>query len=152
MTTKKIRVISVAAASGKIGMVFLVDGNLMDWELSVKSSRASDEAAEKMRKWIEFYSPDLVITEKITLQTRKSKLTQSVIAAMAQVGQAARCQWIERERVQTFGNKYQEAAELAARYPQISNWAPKERKIWMPEARSTMFFEALAMADQVTKR
>lgn len=56
---------------------------------------------------------------------------------------------IGRERA--FKNKYEEAAHYAARYPQLTAVQPKPRCLFDREPRSTVLFEAVALAEAVRR-
>ena len=49
-------------------------------------------------------------------------------------------------------NKYEDAKALAERFPELLPWGPKKRRIWEPEPRNTIYFEALALALQIIDR
>ena len=78
MKVPRAKVLSVAVASGRIGMAFFVDQALMDWDLSVKGSRSQAQAQDLIRRWYSFYQPDVVVVEKLGPQTRKSGRTSLI--------------------------------------------------------------------------
>ena len=63
MTAKT--VLAVAASSGKIGFVFFRGPELADWGLSAKASQSTDEAFEKVSRWLRMYKPELLLTEHL---------------------------------------------------------------------------------------
>ena len=144
MKTKAFKTLSIAASSGKVGFVFLIENELLDWGLSVKASKSPELAAKQAKKWIDYYQPDLIITEKITTHSRKSAHNHAVIRAIADEAVDADAQHIEVDRVQEYANKYAEAEALGAIYPTISNWVPKKRKLWEAEPKNMVLFEALS--------
>lgn len=145
MITKPFKTLSVAASSGKVGFVLLIDGELKDWGLSIKASKSPTLAANKAQQWIAFYQPDVVITELVTKHSRKSQHNQQVIQAIAQTVIKSDAQHIEAERIQTYDNKYVEAQTLAEQYPAIANWLPKPRKLWEAEPKNMVLFEAISI-------
>lgn len=149
MTSKSRKVLSIAAAAGKIGMVYLIDGELMDWELSSCAALSTDQTARKAAKWIEFYRPDQVVIEKITPHSRKSTHTHALISAIGKVANTYSTKLVAVERVPTHANKFEEIKELCIQFPQIAHHAPKKPEIWMPEPKATIYFEALSMAVQL---
>ena len=49
-------------------------------------------------------------------------------------------------REQAYANKYEEAEAIAGRYPELQTWLPKKRRFFENEPRSTVIFEAMALA------
>ena len=141
-----LRVLSVAVATGRVGYAFLVGGKLCDWGLSRKASRSPEQAASQVRQWIAYFRPDVVVTEKVEARTRKGEKTKRLIDAIAAVGRDAKLLDVAVSRIRTFKNKYAEAAALAEQFPEIKPWLPRTRRIWDPEPRNTIYFEALALA------
>ena len=147
MRRKSYRVLALAAASGKVGYVFLIGGEPQDWGLSVKASQSPENAEVYAAKLIKQYQPDCVITEQITKYLRKSPEN---IALIRSFGKAMTTQlYVEVERIQEYANKYDEMAALAEQFPQLAPWAVAKRKIWIAEHRNTIIFEALSMAVQL---
>lgn len=144
-----LRMLAVAAATGRIGYVFLVGGTLRLFELSVSASRSPHHAVQKMQEWIEYLEPDVIITEKITQRSRKSDDSHHLIEAITAIADDAPVNNAEVVRVQHFKNKYEEARAFAERFPQIKPWVPKMPPIWLPEPRNTIYFEALSLALEV---
>ena len=149
MTSKHASTLSIAVSSGKIGYVYFADGELADWGLSSVAARSPEAAKAKVRHWIETYHPRLILTELLSLHTRKSGRTINNIRIIADAAQKSNAHHIEVERVQAHANKYQEADALCHNYPVIENWKPLPRKPWESEPKTAVIFEALALADQV---
>lgn len=141
--------LAIAVGSGKIGYVFMVDDELCDWSLSLQSSKSTTAAQSKVRSWIRFYSPNVVVTEQLTLHSRKRGQTLKNIMAIEEAVQASGIQLVQTERIQRHTNKYEEMAALTQRYPTISEWAPPKRKLWEAEHKNTILFEALSLIDNV---
>ena len=149
MNTKAQKILSVAVAAGKVGMIYLVDGELMDWELSSTAALSSEGVKKKTQGWINFYQPDITVSELITKHSRKSDHTHGLIRAVARCAVAADTYHIEIERYATHANKYEEIKELCIQLPQIAAHAPTMPKTYMPEPKATIYFEALSMALQL---
>lgn len=147
MITKPFKTLSVAASSGKVGFVLLIDDELKDWGLSIKASKSTGLAADKAKEWTDFYQPDVVITEQITKHSRKSQHNQQVIHAIARTAINSDAQHIEIERTQDYDNKYVEAQALAEKYPPIAKWCPKPRRLWEAEPKYMVLFEALSLVE-----
>lgn len=141
-----LRLLSIAVAYGRVGYIFFVGDELKDWQLSKTASDSPRNARTKTREWIDFLKPNIVVTENVGMKSRKSPKTIRRIHAVAGVAKSADLMDTTVIRKQPFKNKYLEAEALCQRYPQIKNWKPKARKLWRPESRNTIYFEALSMA------
>lgn len=135
-----------AAASSKFAFVYLVDGELFDWGISVKASAGVDEAFSQAVAWIGFYHPDVVVTESITYATRKGDHSKSLIKSIEGAASHKDVHHVSIARRSTYPNKYKQAAALAEEFPQIAPWLPPEREIWEKEPRNIILFEALGLA------
>ena len=149
MTTDRRRILSIAIASGKMAYVFLIDGQLKDWQCSRGASLASPKARSLLRTAMARLEPDLVVTEDPFLPTRKYGKSVEVLRAFVQelTDSAVPHKLVRRDH--DFANKYEEAQALAKRFPPIEPWQPKSPKIWEAEPINTIYFEALAMAANV---
>lgn len=139
------RVLAVAAATGRIGMVFLIGNRLMDWQISGKAAKSPDLAARFAASIIHSHHPDVFITEKIDAARNKGDKAKALVAAMAGIAAENALLDIAVERPHDFPNKYAEAAVLIERYPEIAAWQPT-RRFFDNEPRNTVLFEALALA------
>lgn len=146
------RVLAIAAATGRIGCVYLIDGKLRDWRLSRKASKTPKLAAEQAMAWIELLRPEVVVTEKLDGRSRKGDRSQAVIAAIAAVAASVELYDIAIPRPKARTNKHDEAIELTERYPEIRQWLPKARKIWEAEPRDLIYFEALVLAENARQK
>jgi hypothetical protein len=139
------RVLGFAVGSGKIGFAYLVDGELMDWRLSIKASRSFDKAFRQALDWITYYAPEMVVLEEIPADTRKGAYTQSLLLAIESAANNVNVEHVRIARPASGPNKYADAAELAAEFPQIASWLPHPRRLWETEPRNVIYFEALAL-------
>ena len=139
------RLLGIAASHGKIGFAYLVDGELMDWGLSVKASRSFDEAFKRLTAWAVYYRPDVVVAELIEDQSRKGAHTRMLIRAAESAANNTKAEFVEIAPPATGMNKYAAAASLAVEFPQIEPWLPRKRRPWEPEPRNIIYFEALAL-------
>jgi len=142
----RLRVLAIAAATGRIGYVFFIGDTLKQWALSVKASASPELAAKYATQLIDKLKPDVVITEKLTIHSRKGPLTKQLIAAVASVAENKYLNDIVVPRVQEFQNKYEEVKALVKMYPDLLPWAPQKPPIWESEPRNMIYFEALALA------
>ncbi|MBP6379095.1 MAG: hypothetical protein KA312_01625 [Sphingorhabdus sp.] len=142
------RVLAVAAATGRIGMVFLIGNRLMDWQISGKAAKSPEQATRFAASIIHSHHPDVFITEKIDAARNKGDKAKELVAAMAAIAAEHELLDIAVERPHDFSNKYAEAAELTERYPEIAAWKPT-RRFFDNEPRNTVLFEALALANKI---
>ena len=145
----KLKILAIAVATGRIGYVFLKGKKLRDWGLSRKASKAPELAARQAQTWINELKPDVVVTEKIEAGSRKGRKSKELIAAIARAAAHNYLLDVSVRRLRAFKDKYTEAKALAAEFPELVPWLPKKRRIWEPEPRNTVYFEALVLAQQV---
>ena len=146
MSTNVRNVLSVAAATGKVGYVFLIDGEPYDWGVSPKASRSPKLTHQHVTEWIDYYQPQLLITERIGPHSRKKDVSRALVNAVWKAAQDAEIRWACVDRIQKYQNKYVEAHALAERFPELKEWLPKTRRLWESEPRRIIIFEALSMA------
>jgi hypothetical protein len=143
----RLRVLAIAAATGRIGMVFLIGGELMDWRLSRNASRSPALAASQTAAWIEELRPDVCITERDAEDLNQGPTLAAADSPRSKVTSAdAPLSDISVLRRQPHDNKYEEAENLAERFPELKAWVPRKRRIWESEPRQILLFEALALA------
>ena len=145
------RLLTLAAASGRIGMVFFVGQRLMDWRISNFAARSPRAAAAFADKLIVSLKPDVVITERAVSAAHKGDKTKALVIAMAEAAANHEVLDIAVVREFRFANKYLEAEALAERYPVLLPWKPKQRRFFDNEPRNTVLFEALALALNVAE-
>lgn len=140
------RVLSLSVATGRVGYVYFDDGQPAHWGMSHKAARSPLLAAEQTKKWLSLFAPDVIVTERVGVHSRKGALTKYLIAAVADV--AGESDWTNFSvpRVQSYANKYEEADALAARFPILSAWVPSRPRIWEAEPRNMILFEAVSLA------
>ena len=73
MTVRDGRIMAMGVSTGKVGFVYLMDGDIKDWRLSVQASRSIDHVFAQATEWFEYYRPDLVLMEVISPATRKGR-------------------------------------------------------------------------------
>lgn len=144
--TRVRRIMGFAVGTGKVGFAYLVDGELMDWRLSIKASRSFDGTFKQALEWIIYYRPELVVLEQIELGSRKGAYSQALVEAIESAANNANVEVVRTPRASKGPNKYAEAEELASEFPQIASWLPHKRRLWETEPRNTIYFEALALA------
>lgn len=149
MIMAALRLLAVAAASGRIAYVYLIGNRLMDWRISDRASDSEEEAAKSAARWIETLQPDVVVTEDTLGAKKKGHHTKEIIAAIAAVAAEAELLDVCVVREQRYPNKYVEARALCERYPDLTPWLPHRRLLLDNEHRNTVIFEALALAQVI---
>lgn len=140
------RIMGFAVGTGKVGFAYLVDGELMDWRLSIKASRSFEAAFNQALKWIIYYRPELVVLEEIDTGSRKGAHSQALVQAIESAANNANVDVVRTPRPSSGPNKYAEAAQLSEQFPQIASWLPRKRRLWETEPLNIIYFEALALA------
>lgn len=141
-----LRVLAFAAASGRVGSVFFVGDELIDWHISDKAARDETEAAAHAKSLILDLRPDVVVTEEPEGARKKGSRTLRLIAAISHTAQESHLLDVAVPRAHLYPNKYAEAEALVARYPELAPWQPQKRRFFDNEPRNTVLFEALALA------
>jgi len=146
-----LRMLALAAASGRVGYVYLVGDRLKDWRVSEKAAKSPAKAAEQTQKWINELKPDVIVTEKVEEAAKKGDKTKEIIAAIACTAEHNYVLDVSVKREHDHASKYEEADALAKRYPDITAWLPKKRRFYDNEPRNTVLFEALSLAEAVLR-
>lgn len=146
-----LRILAIAAASGRVGYVYLVGGKLKDWRISGVAARSPSRAAEQTQKWINRLKPEVVVTENAEEAAQKGEKTRAIVRAIAETAEHNYVLDVSVTRSHDYANKYEEAAELAKQHPEIEAWVPKKRRFFDNEPRNTVLFEALSLADAVMR-
>ncbi len=145
MTGKYVYVLSVAASATRLGYVFWIDGEPEMWGLSRQASRSMEDAYEHVHSWIGYLRPQLLITERPNSNSRKGRRTHMMLETIAKAARESSVEWIYVDRVQAYRNKYEEAEELAHKFPAFEKHLPGKRRLWEEEASIMTIFEALAL-------
>jgi hypothetical protein len=143
--------LGIAVASGRIGYALLADNKLIDWDLSRVASESTAMATAQTKRWIELLCPEVVVVENTHGRTRKYGKTPALIDAISQAASDAKVLCASVERRQWHKNKYEEARALARRFPDLREQVPKQPPIWLPEPRSIIVFEALALVLEIKR-
>lgn len=147
-----LRVLSFAAATGRVGSVFLIGDRLMDWQMSKKAAESGAEAAAFALRLIDDLTPDVVVTEELETARHKGKHTLALIAAIAQMAESSDLIDVSVPREHRYPNKYVEADALVECYPELAPWKPAKRQFFDNEPHRTVLFEALALAENMIER
>ena len=141
--------LAISACSKRIAYVFFMGDDLRDWRVSETAARGPNEAATHTQIWVNELKPEVVVTEKIAAAKKKGEKAKNLIAAVARTAEHNYVLDVSVDRPDIHANKYDEAAALAGRYPELKAWLPRKRRFFENEPRSIVLFEALALAEQV---
>lgn len=147
-----IRLMAVAAGTGRVGIVFLIGHELKDWLVSDKAAEDQEAAVAFAADWIERLAPTVFVTETSDGSPRKGETTKSLVAAMAEVARSKGCLTLTERRSLVERTKHDAAAGLAERYPEVTQWLPKRRRIYDAEPWNIVLFEALELAEAALRR
>ncbi|MHA7820269.1 MAG: hypothetical protein ACX930_11540 [Erythrobacter sp.] len=143
-----LKILAFSAICDRVGLVFLVGGKLKDWRTSRKAARSSVEAAGYAQQMLNFYQPNVVVVEKITV-CRKGEATCKLIQAIAMVAEQNYVLDVAVERDHPYQSKYEEAQALVKAYPLFAPLLPEKRQIFDSEPRAMVLFEALALGNAI---
>lgn len=145
MSARNQRALAVAARTGRLGCAVVDDGDLVIWDTSEKGAGSTGEAATKLRAWIAEYHPDVLVTENPDVPGRKHGRQVRILKTFAAVGQDLPILNLVVRRHRRFQNAYEEAADLAAQFPDLALMVPKKPPIWGNEPYNLVLFEALVL-------
>lgn len=148
----RLKVLAIAVATGRVGYVFFDGNTLVDWKASKKACKSAKQAQTHAIKWIRYFKPDVVVTERVTKPCRKGDHAKGLITTIAKVAEDHDLLDVSVPRLRAFKTKYAEARALVVRFPELRPRLPKEPRIWETEPYGTIYFEALAMALLVIDR
>ncbi|MFC6637403.1 hypothetical protein GV827_17580 [Sulfitobacter sp. JBTF-M27] len=146
------RILSIAVASGRVGHVVLEGANVVHLGMSKKASMGPAEARAFTAQALEDRRPDVVVTEKVLKKSKKGSKTRSVIKAITEVADCADVLNFEVSRGRSHDSRFDEARELAARYPKMEPYLPSGRKPWEAEPKTLIYFEALSLIESALGR
>ena len=141
------KVLAVSVAKGRIGYVFLIGEELRDWGLSVKAYKSKSHLATWFQDQINYLTPEIVVTERITSRCRKGRRSKRLTRMLASIAENNVVLDVAVPRPRVHGCKYTEARTIVKRYPELKGWLPKKRRYFEDEPRNTIIFEALALAE-----
>ncbi|MEM9761637.1 MAG: hypothetical protein AAF968_03850 [Pseudomonadota bacterium] len=145
-----LRVLSIAVASGRAGYVLMQGSQLLDWGITVKAVKTGTELVGFVQELISRFRPDVVVTEVTDERSRKGARTKSLIGSIAEIASHNAVLDVSVERPRQYPSKYEEAAALAERHPDIRGYLPeRKRRIFDFEPRGMVIFEAIALAEAV---
>lgn len=126
-------------------MVLFVGKEPVVCKISDNASKTTEAITKQTERWLSQFKPDVVVTEKMTPESRKHGRTRSLIEAVGEIVQQSPAQHIEVVRTYEHQNIHEEAKTLCERYPQLEPWLPHKRPIWQAEHRNMAVFEAVSL-------
>lgn len=143
------RLLAVAAATGRVGYVFLIEGKLVEWGVTGKAHKTPHSAAATLQRWINDFAPTVVVTEKLTTSTRKGTHAKRITQAFADIAAHNYVYDVAVPIIRSAKNKFAYAVSLAEVYPDLKSRLPKQHHWYDPEPRNMVIFDALALAHHV---
>ncbi|MDE0211125.1 MAG: hypothetical protein OXJ64_14700 [Boseongicola sp.] len=75
---------AITAATGRVGYVFLANGELKDWRISGLAAQSNSAVSVMAQNWIDRLKPEVVVTEKVEQAVKKGAATKGIIKAIAE--------------------------------------------------------------------
>ncbi|MEM7667906.1 MAG: hypothetical protein AAF317_02000 [Pseudomonadota bacterium] len=145
-----LRVLSIAVASGRAGYVLLEGRQLLDWGIAIKATKTGTDFVGFVQELINTLKPDVVVTEATNERSRKGDRVKALIRSIAELASHNEVLDVSVERPRAFPSKYDEAADIVTRHPDIRGYLPdRKRRVFDFEPRSMILFEAIAFAEAV---
>jgi len=141
-------VLAISIATQKIGCAFFIDGTPYDWRVSETASQSLITARDFAADWMEYYQPQLLVTERMDPQSRKGSFSRDINNAIMAEAQKQGIEIMCVDRMQRYANKYAEAKALAERFPELQPYVPKPRRQWESEPRNIGIFVAVGLGLQ----
>ncbi|WP_299326383.1 hypothetical protein [Parasphingopyxis sp.] len=145
----RLSVLAFAAASKRVGVVYLEGNRLLFWQMSTYAGIDHAFAEKFAKRMIKRWQPDVIVTERADQARRKGARTKAIITTLTNVADDSPMLSVAIERRQRHRNKYKEAAALAERHPHLARIKLKPRRVFDDEPRATVVFEAVALAESV---
>jgi hypothetical protein len=139
-------ILSIVAASEKIGFAYLDGYDLRDWGLSLKASENVDTAFAQMNSWLDRYAPNIVLVEYLSEESRKGKRSRALTEALVAATRDRDIPWERVVPPRSGTGKYDEARRMAEIFPQLKSRLPRRRRKWEHEPHAIVYFEAAALA------
>jgi hypothetical protein len=139
------RVLSVAVRTGRMACVVLDGSDLVIWDASRKAAKSQARASKKLKRWIDEFRPEVIITENPDCAGQKRGEQIKILKTLASVAEDQPIVNIVACRKKRFKNAYLEAEDLGQHFPDIRHLVPKKPQIWKPEPYYLACFEALAL-------
>lgn len=143
------RLLAVAAATRGVGYVFLIEGQLVEWGVSRKAWESPVHAAETLQQWINDYEPTMIVTEKISTESKKGKKARRLTATLAAIASHNYAYDVSVPINRSGKNRFAYAVALADIYPDVKPRLPRSHAWYDAAPRNLLIFDALAMAHAI---
>ncbi len=142
--------LAFAVGYRRISFVLIENEQLATWQTSCKAARDVVSAVRFAAEFIELLRPNVVVMEDFEAGTRKGKKALVLLHAIAAILPGHDVQVIKLSREHLHQTRYDEAASLALKYPELREKVPT-RKFFEKEPHHTVLFEAAALARQAVE-
>ncbi|MEM7241330.1 MAG: hypothetical protein AAF429_04005 [Pseudomonadota bacterium] len=136
----------MSARHGKLACVLFYDGKLMEYHQSRLGIRSVANARKCMQRWLELYSPSVVIAEDFRTAKSKGKKQREIIKEIKKTARLHGVKTVSIRRRTEFGKTFKRNDSLAKRFPRVAHLNPKRPKLWEAEPKEMSLFEALSIA------
>ena len=103
-------ILAIAVASGKAGYVYLSDGTLQDWGITVKAAKTGSDLVGFAQGLINDLRPDVVVTEDCGKGSRKGANTRRLIQSVVELASHNAVLDVAVPRLRRYPSKYEEAS------------------------------------------
>lgn len=139
------RLLAIAVGSGRAGYMFFVGDRLTKWEMSRQAAGSPAGVQKVVCRWLKDLAPDVVVLEQLTKSSRKGARVRSINAQIKALAEQCGILAVETAPMSGFKNKYEGAAHLVERFPELIPYQPKRRRFYDKEPRTTVLFDALGL-------
>lgn len=146
MATKRKRVLALAACTGAIAWVFLIDDRVKARKLSRKMWATPLHARSFTRLAVAQYEPDVVVLENPDGRTRKRGKTIQNLQLIVRDLEDQGVPHVLVEKRKMHPNKHEEALAIAKSCPELSVELRPRALTWQTEPKSLLYFEAVGLA------
>ncbi len=143
------RVVSIGVRNGQLCAVYFEKRQLVDWRRTRIRRKSMKQLRTYLHKLVQEYRPDLVVSEAENTAERKGIRARSILTMISDECSSLKQRHAAIRRVQQYSNKHEEALTLCVRYPSLKRVMPARRRVQDDEPRSYVFFEAVALAEEV---
>ena len=146
----RLKTLAISIASGRVGYA-LFDGNeLIDWGIASRATKTSTVLVGFVQELINQLKPDVSVSLKPDTESRKGTRTRKLIQAVADLAEHNYVLNVTVERPRPYANGFEEASAITKRYPELLGYKPpRRRRLFDPELRGTVLFEAVLLAEHV---
>lgn len=142
--------LAFAAGYRRISFVLIEHGQLATWHTSCVAAKSTEAAREFTREFIEVFSPDVIVMEKLETAGRKGAKAKALLQVIRDEAEKANAQFLPLKRKNEFRTRQAEASNLVNLFPELADKVP-HREYCDNEPHHMVLFEALALAHQAVR-